>query len=134
MHGIRIDVYLYPLLFLNILPLILELFLHLPPQIEVLVVDLLYASLSLLLEKEEPEPSLYDLSLLHEELELAVCGECRVHPPVLLNGDGRKLGTPRPLEHSRWDFNDLAHIIFVGNAVIELHVVWLSHVRGLGLC
>jgi hypothetical protein len=52
MHGIRIDVYLYALLLLNILPLLLELFLHLPPQIEVLVVDLLYAGLGLLLEEE----------------------------------------------------------------------------------
>jgi hypothetical protein len=52
MHGIRIDVYLYALLLLNILPLLLEFFLHLPPQIEVLVVDLLHAGLSLLLEEE----------------------------------------------------------------------------------
>lgn len=52
MHGIRIDVYLNALFFLNILPLLLELFLHLPPQIEVLVVDLLDTSLSLLLEEE----------------------------------------------------------------------------------
>jgi hypothetical protein len=33
MHGIRIDVYLYALFLLDILPLLLELFLHLPPQI-----------------------------------------------------------------------------------------------------
>ena len=52
MHGIRIDVYLYALLLLNILPLLLEFFLHLPPQIEVLVVNLLHAGLSLLLEEE----------------------------------------------------------------------------------
>ena len=52
MHGIRIDVYLYALLLLYILPLLLELFLHLPPQIEVLVVDLLDAGLRLLLEEE----------------------------------------------------------------------------------
>jgi hypothetical protein len=52
MHRVRIDVYLYALLLLNILPLLLELFLHLPPQIEVLVVDLLYAGLGLLLEEE----------------------------------------------------------------------------------
>ena len=52
MHGIRVDVYLYAFLLLYILPLLLELFLHLPPQIKVLVVDLLYAGLGLLLEEE----------------------------------------------------------------------------------
>ena len=133
MHGIRIYVDLNALFFLNILPLLLELFLHLPPKIEVLVVDLLDASLSLLLEEEQPESSLYDLRFLHEELELAVSGESLVHSPILLNSDGRKFGTPGALEHARWNFNDFTHIIFVGNAVIELHVRWLSHIRGLGL-
>ena len=52
MHGIRVDVYLYALLLLNLLPLLLELFLHLAPQIEVLVVDLLDAGFGLLLEEE----------------------------------------------------------------------------------
>ena len=51
-HGIRINVYLYALLLFNLLPLLLELFLHLPPQIEALVVDLLDAGLCLLLEEE----------------------------------------------------------------------------------
>ena len=64
---------------------------------------------------------------------MAVCGECLVHPPILLDGNSRKLGTPGALEHARWDFNDLTHIIFVGYAVIELHIGRLSHVRGLGL-
>ena len=52
MHGIRVDVNLYALLLLNLLPLLLELFLHLPPQIEVLVVDFFDAGFGLLLEEE----------------------------------------------------------------------------------
>jgi hypothetical protein len=81
-------VYLNPSLALDLIPLDLELLLHLSPQHETVGVDLLNAGLGLLLEQKQPEPSLDKSSLLHEELQLVVGGVRFVHAPVLLNAYG----------------------------------------------
>lgn len=58
-----------------------------------------------------------------------------VHPPVLLYSDRGQLGPPRSLEHPGGNLDDLAHIVFVRDAVEQLFIARLvSQILGAGRC
>lgn len=64
---------------------------------------------------------------------MAVCCVCLVHPPILLDSYGSEFGPPQTFEHAGWYLDDLAYVLLVGNAIVELLIGGFAHVWGLTL-
>lgn len=65
LHGHRVDMYFDASPALDVLPLLLKLLLHLSPEHQRLMINLLYLGFGLLLKEEKAETSLYNGGLLH---------------------------------------------------------------------
>lgn len=81
------------------------------------MINLLYFSLGLLLEKEETEAALNNCSFLHEETQLGIGCVGLVHAPVFLDSYGGQFSTPGSFEHAGWDFDELANVILVSDTI-----------------
>ena len=120
--------------FLNVTPLPLELLHHFLPNKQTLIVQLLHFGLSLLLELIKPKSSLYYSRFSHKKLQLRIRCVSFIHSPILLNSNCRYLWSLGSFEHSGRNLDYLSDFLLVNNAVEQILIGWLFHIRGSLFC
>lgn len=120
----RIDVYLDPPPSLDCGPFLFEFIHHLLPHEETFIGQLLYPIFSLFLKKIKPEPTLNGGSFFHQKFQMLVSLASFVHSEVLLKDCNSEDGAFWTFEHSGWDFDKFANIVFVSDTIEHLLFRW----------
>lgn len=110
------------LLLLNLAPLLLELFLHFPPDLQGLLLKLLDSQLCRFLQLIQSVPSLDDSGLFHQEFELGI-GRVGFEAAIgFLDVQSCQDRALRSLELLFWVVDGLPYLLLVDNAREEVFI------------
>jgi hypothetical protein len=117
---------LHSFAFLYVVPLGLELLLHLLPHKQVLAVKFLDSVLRVLLENVIAECFLDFFGFLHQKSQISVGNFCFVHAPIFLDTGCRKYWPFLTFEHQTWNGDATGDLIFVTYTVEQFLICWLA--------